>query len=111
MDNTTQPASPVNGIGKMEKPSAASLSNRKLKRPSRWQMEIIPCPTPTATEAPVPTATKTQSVLEKSFSLPRLSLTFDQLKQLAKEKGVIPKGDKRKKTTYLIDALKLALAA
>jgi hypothetical protein len=107
----------------MEKPSAASLSNRKLKRPSRSQMEIIPCPTPTATEAPaptatpapateapVPTATKTQSVLEKAFSLSRLSLTFGQLKQLAKEKGVIPKGDKRKKTTY-IDALKLALAA
>jgi hypothetical protein len=45
-----------------------------------------------------------------SISIPRLSLTFGQLKQLAKEKGVIPKGDKRKKTTY-IDALKLALAA
>ena len=50
------------------------------------------------------------TALERAFSLPRMALDFSQLKQLAKEKGITPKGDKRKKQTY-IDALKLTLTA
>jgi hypothetical protein len=96
------------------------LIEPEMEEATAPQLTAAPEPTPTepptaptaeapAPQAPAPTAPKVQSPLEKAFSLPRLSLTFAQLKQLAKEKGIIPKGDKRLKTTY-INALKLALA-
>ncbi len=108
---------------------SAYIMEPETEAPITQQLDIIPsnAPTvsePTATEAPAtpaPTAeaptpqapatpiTSAIAALERAFHLPRLALDFNQLKQLAKAKGIRVGGDKRKKQTY-IDALKLALA-
>ncbi|MEG4009903.1 ParB/RepB/Spo0J family partition protein [Microcoleus sp. Pol11C1] len=87
------------------------LLEPEMEEAAALQLPASPEPTETPTapaaETPATQATEPPAPIERAFHYARL--TIQQLKKLAKEKGIIPRGDKRLKTTY-INALKLAPA-